>query len=183
MNRLDRALQQLRADRAMPWIPPNAHVLDIGCADGPLFRRARHSIASGVGIDLDTPTDWPEGPFEFRLGRVSNVVRQGELFDAIVMLAVAEHLPDPELRALRNLLPSLLPPGGRVIITVPSPLVDHILHVATSLHLLDGMGVEEHHGFRPTELPGLLATDTLVLRHHSRFEMALNHLFVFEKAR
>jgi 2-polyprenyl-3-methyl-5-hydroxy-6-metoxy-1,4-benzoquinol methylase len=176
---LDRLLQAARARQALRWIPPFAHVLDVGCADGALFRLA--SAASGVGVDLIKPDTWPAGPYEFRLGTFPDVVN-GEEFDVVTMLAVVEHVPEGELRRWAASVPEVLRGGGRLVITTPSPCVDRMLDVGIRLHVLDGMEAEQHHGFRPETVPSVFASHRLRLLHQSRFELGLNRLFVFERA-
>jgi SAM-dependent methyltransferase len=68
-------------------------------------------------------------------------------FDAITLLAVLEHFAADDYDGLRSGCARFLKPGGYLIITVPSPKVDGILKVLLAIGLIDGMSLEEHHGF------------------------------------
>jgi SAM-dependent methyltransferase len=100
-------------------------------------------------------------------------------FDTVIMLATFEHIRDRE--PLCRECCRLLRPGGRVIVTVPSPWVDAILAMLCCLRLADGMSLEEHHGFDPQTTPELFLRAGFVLEHRHRFQLGLNHLFVFRK--
>ena len=102
-------------------------------------------------------------------------------WDAVTMLAVLEHVPTKEQPALAAACYKLLKPGGRVIITVPSMAVDHILTVLRGIRLIDGMSLEEHYGFEPTDTERIFAAPEFRTLHRSRFQGGLNHLFVFER--
>ena len=156
-------------------------MLDIGCADGALFRQADSLIKSGVGLDPDEPTDWPSGPYEFKRGTFPDVLAGSSGFDAITMLAVVEHVPSELREKWFDTVTALLKPGGRLIITVPAPMVDRILDLGIRLHVLHGMDAESHHGFDPRVIPGELSEREMRLVEASRFEMGLNHLYVFER--
>ena len=180
MNTLDRYIQRRRVDAALPWIPAGAHVLDVGCADGALFRLGASRIGSGVGVDSrDDGEEWVDGPYERRTGRFPDVIRADERFDTIVMLAVVEHVHDAELKEWAAAVERLLVPNGRLVVTTPSPVVDHLLAIGIRLRLLDGMEAHEHHGFDPREVPTIFSSDRLRLERWRRFELGLNHLFVF----
>jgi 2-polyprenyl-3-methyl-5-hydroxy-6-metoxy-1,4-benzoquinol methylase len=176
---LDRHLQKRRIRAALPWIPPHAHVLDVGCADGALFRLGQPQIASGVGIDIRPNETWAGNGYERRVGTFPEAVRADERFDAVVMLAVVEHVPDEELARWAAALPGMLRTNGRVVITTPSPMVDHILDVGMRLRVIDGMEADEHHGFDPAQVPSIFSVPGLHLERRDRFELGLNHLFVF----
>jgi 2-polyprenyl-3-methyl-5-hydroxy-6-metoxy-1,4-benzoquinol methylase len=179
MRATDRVLQQWRIRRALPWVRPGGHVLDVGCSDGELFRLAGDRIASGVGVDLLPASQWRGGAHvQRRTGAFPAAVRDGETFDAIVMLAVVEHVDEPELKTWAAECARLLRPGGRLVITVPSPAVDHILHVGMALRLLDGMETHQHHGFDPRRVPEIFATAGFGVETARRFQLGLNNLFV-----
>lgn len=179
MKALDRELQRQRIRKALPFIPPGASVLDVGCHEGAFFEAARSRVASGIGIDTRRPERWVGDPFEFRVGRLPDLVDDGGTFDAIVALAVVEHVPPNELEAWGAAVPDLLKPGGRLIITTPSPKVDRLLDMLITLRLLDGMDAEAHHGFDPGDVPRTFEAGPMVLEVRSRFQLGLNHLFVF----
>jgi SAM-dependent methyltransferase len=100
-------------------------------------------------------------------------------FDAIVILATMEHILDPDSIAME--CARILRPAGRAIITVPSPLVDQIIDILVRIRILDGMSMEEHHGFQPSHLPHIFHKASLSLLTWRRFQLGLNNLFVFEK--
>ena len=179
MKRLDRHLQKRRIDAALPWIPPGAHVLDVGCADGALFRHGQSQIPSGLGIDTRENESWVGDGYERRVGRFPEDLGAEDRFDAVVMLAVVEHVPADELTRWAAAVPKILRPKGRLVITTPSPMVDHILDAGIKLRVMDGMEAEEHHGFDPEEVPAIFSVAGMRLEHRSRFELGLNHLFVF----
>jgi SAM-dependent methyltransferase len=182
MKALDRFLQRRRIAMALRWIPPGSRVLDIGCSEGALFRAGAGRIVGGLGLDPDPVTTWPGEPFAFRRGRFPDAIHPDDgPFDAITMLAVFEHVPADVHRAWVDRCRALLRPGGRAIITVPSAAVDPILDGLRAVRLIDGMALEEHHGFTASETPGIFAAGGLPLVRHRRFQLGLNNLYVVER--
>jgi SAM-dependent methyltransferase len=100
-------------------------------------------------------------------------------FDTIVLLATLEHIRDKD--PLGRECYRLLRPGGRLIITVPSPLVDEVVRLLSRLRLADGMSLEEHHGFDPRTTPEVFERHGFLLEHRRHFQLGLNHLFVLRK--
>jgi SAM-dependent methyltransferase len=179
MRFFDRFLQAWRARRAMPWVFKSARVLDVGCHQGEFLRRLGDRIGPSVGLD---PLAKPESNARFRL--LAEPLPEPSCFDTgsfdvVVMLATLEHIQDKE--PLARECRRLLRPGGRVIVTVPAPLVDSIVDLLRRLRLADGMSLEEHHGFDPVTTPAVFARHGFDLEHRSRFQVGLNYLFVFRK--
>jgi 2-polyprenyl-3-methyl-5-hydroxy-6-metoxy-1,4-benzoquinol methylase len=175
MTPLDRLIQRLRIRKALPHIPSGGRLLDIGCADGTLIRAAAGRVRDAVGIDPDAPTGSGliRGSFPQDLHDVGP-------YDVIALLAVFEHVHDEERPAFVAACRALLRPGGRVVLTVPAPLVDRIVDTLRRLRLLHGMDIEAHHGYQPEQTPGYFAAAGMRLVTHETFELGLNHLFVFE---
>ena len=179
MTWLDRFIQNWRIRVAKPFISKNARVLDIGSADGALFRELRH-LQNGVGID-------PESA----VGNISNAklirgVFPADLsdpgpFDAITILAVLEHIPPEAQPDLARNCFNYLRTGGRVIITVPSPQTDYVLHVLRFLRLIHGMSLEQHYGYDVTRTVSLFSSVGFQKLCARPFQLGLNNLFVFEK--
>lgn len=181
MTALDRLLQRWRFAKARPYIDAGDRVLDIGCLQGDLFRHFETTIAEGVGIDplLPEPAEGPK--WKLIPGWFPDDLPDADPFDAIVMLALLEHIPPAEQPRLVRDCAQRLKPGGHLVITVPSPLVDRILAVLVRLRLIDGMSLEQHYGFRPAQTPSLLSGTELELVKAQRFQLGLNNLFVFHK--
>ena len=181
MKPLDRLLQRWRIAVARPWIEPGSRVLDVGCADGALFRQLGDRIGSGVGVDPDLEERASDGRIEWIPGRFPEGLDGVEPFDVITMLAVLEHVPRERQSLVAEGCAVNLVPGGRLVITTPAPIVDRILDALAFLRLIDGMSLEEHYGFEPRETYGIFSGAALELERSRRFQLGLNHLFVFRR--
>ena len=165
---------------AARWIPRGSRVLDIGCHQGEFLFWLGEEIAPSIGFDPLYREDSNQKKHRFFAQNFQEgLPLEPNSFDAITLLATLEHIHDKAGIASESA--RLLRPGGRVIITVPSPLVDRILGFLILLHLVDGMSLEEHHGFMPDELPGIFLPAGFRLRHKRKFQLGLNNLFVFER--
>jgi len=176
---LDQLIARQRFRAAFPHIRKGARVCDLGCGlDAAFLDFAGERIARGVGVD-DQVRDGAGGRWQ----RVRADIRaalplESGQFDNVVMLAVLEHLAEPE-PVLREAY-RILAPGGSLILTWPSAMVDPILKVLRGLRLVsDEMESGEHQKRIP---PGTLQqmlhrigfTDFL----HYTFELGLNNLLV-----
>jgi 2-polyprenyl-3-methyl-5-hydroxy-6-metoxy-1,4-benzoquinol methylase len=180
MTRLDHYLANVRSARALAQIPFGHRVLDIGCHDGRLFALGAARQISGVGLDPELPSD-RELANAMLYRDMFPSTRVQEKFDSITALAVLEHIPPHGLEAFVQACVDALKPGGTVILTVPSPIVDRILAVLVFLRLVDGMSLEQHHGFDASSTPGLFERQGMTLVRHDRFQLGVNNLFVFRK--
>lgn len=182
---LTRRVQAARLAAALPHVPPGARLLDLGCgltdlpARFPTYTgcdrnpvvlaemRRRHPTALFASWDVDADGPPPE-------------VAARAPFDAVLMLAILEHVPSPA-RALARAA-ALLAPGGRVVATTPHPLGRAALEAGARLGLLSRHADEEHEALLGrAALERAAAGAGLALARYSRFLAGLNQLAVLTR--
>lgn len=176
---LDRFLQRYRFRVARAELDGKPRLLDIGTSNGELFDYLGDRIRPSVGIEPDLDVDVSMGDHMLLAGMFPSRQPTGA-FDAATLLAVVEHMDADGLSAAADALSTLVRPGGKVVITMPSPAVDTILDVLISLHLLDGMDTDSHHGLRVDAVPESWSRHGLKLVKRKKFQLGLNNLLVFE---
>lgn len=182
MKQLDLVLQHWRIRTVLPYLKRGAKVLDIGSADGTLFQCVPQLSAGSFGIDPVLPRNLAYDRFALIRGFFpKDMPPNAGPFDAITMLAVLEHFPEQELAALADGCVKYLVPGGLLLITVPSPSVDAILVWLLRFRLIDGMSLEEHHGYKVEQTPLIFSEPAFTLVRHQTFQCGLNNLFVFRR--
>lgn len=181
MRTIDRILQRWRIAKTRPYVASGARVLDIGCADGALFRQLKSRIGEGVGIDpyLDRSVDMDH--CRLIAGWFPKDLPDPRQFDVITMLAILEHIPAKDHPQLAADCARFLKPGGYLVITVPSPIVDRLLSLLNFMRLIDGMSLEEHYGFDASKTPSIFSVGGLMLVKAEKFQLGLNNLFVFTR--
>lgn len=182
MKYLDCLLQRWRIRMAAPYIPRGASVLDIGSADGALFREIP-GLKDSVGIDpdLDHGSLFNALGVSFYRGLFPDALPAPRTFDVITMLATLEHIPENGLDPLARACAAHSRAGGLLIISVPSPHVDHVLTVLRALKMIHGMALEQHHGFDVRQTPGIFEPNFSLVAHR-KFQLGMNNLFVFRRA-
>jgi len=178
---LDRIIQYLRINKTRPYIARGSRVLDIGCADGAMFRQLQSRIQEGVGIDPDLEQSVDQDNFRLIAGQFPEALPDTRPFDVITILAVLEHIPPEHQPQLAENCARYLKPGGYLVITVPSPQTDRILSLLQFIRIIDGMSLEEHYGFDVSKTPSIFSVDGLRLVKAKKFQFGLNNLFVFKK--
>lgn len=181
MRAIDRFLQRWRIREAIPYVHAGDRLLDIGCFDGALIDRVLSRISSAVGVDpLATPRQ--NGKVTILRGTVpGDAPLEPESFDCIIMLATLEHVDDPI--ALGRACKNLLKPGGRLVLTVPHPFVDYIVHALVWVGASDPADLEGHHGFDVNQTERMFVDTGFRSVAQRSFELGLNRLYVFEKPR
>jgi len=177
---LDRLLQRWRIRKVLPYLSGKCRLLDVGCAGGPILCAAP-GVSEYVGIDPGVEEPAQTGNALFFRGWFPHDLPELPPFDVITMLAVLEHIPETQQADVAEACSRLLKPGGHLLITTPSPVVDDILAVLKFLRLVDGIAIEQHYGFKPSRTPGVFSAAGLTLVEWSRFQLGVNNLFVFRK--
>jgi SAM-dependent methyltransferase len=181
MKLLDRYLRDVRIRKAERFVEKGDVVVDVGCADGAMFERWSDTIEYGYGVDPTLGEKRETAGYVLYPGVFPDALPEVRC-DLITMLAVLEHLPEGRQQQVASACHRLLNPGGRVVITVPSPRVDDILGVLGRLRVIDGMSVEEHYGFDPAQTERIFAAPDFHLVERRRFQLGLNNLYVFERS-
>ncbi|WP_162789221.1 MULTISPECIES: class I SAM-dependent methyltransferase [Sphingomonas] len=106
--------------RYLPRPGPKARLLDVGCGNGQWLEQARSSgwHVSGVDFDQFAVVRARAAGLDVRLGSIEAWADADEVFDAVTMSHVIEHVPDPGqlVRAAFD----LLQPGGTLYIDTPN---------------------------------------------------------------
>jgi len=179
----DRFVARMRFRAAYPHIRQGSRVCDLGCGlDAAFLEYASDKIAEGVGVD-DQVNVAQQGRWRrIRADLYSPLPLPDGQFEHVVMLAVLEHLRDlpPVFREAHR----LLAPGGSLILTWPSALVDPILAVLHGIGLVsDEMESDEHQKRIPVaRLQEILREAGFQEFFHRRFEFGLNNLMVATRA-
>jgi ubiquinone/menaquinone biosynthesis C-methylase UbiE len=176
---IDHFIARMRFRAAYPYIRQGSRVCDLGCGlEAAFLDYASDRIAMGVGVD-----DQVEEGVRGRWQRVRADLRAPLpfpdcQFDHVVMLAVLEHLTEPE-KVLREAY-RILASEGSLILTWPSSMVDPILRVLHALHLVsDEMESDEHQKRIPVEaLQQMLHRIGFQKFIHRQFEFGINNLMV-----
>lgn len=176
----DRWVAQLRIQVALDHVDSRGRVCDLGCGvDSLLFE---HLPAGGVraGVDYQKPRPRPEVHL-IQADLQGGVPLRSGSFDVVTMLAVIEHLTEPEKTLAEA--HRLLAPGGLIVLTWPSGSVDLILAVVSRIGLVSReMECGHHQPRRPVdEWAAILERLGFRDVHHRTFELGLNHLMVATK--
>ncbi|MFA5792105.1 MAG: class I SAM-dependent methyltransferase [Candidatus Paceibacterota bacterium] len=181
MTLIDRSLQNIRFSKVKKFVGPGSKILDVGCENGELYQYLGKNLKKYVGIDVQAVRR-EVNDFNFINGSFPEDLPIGNKeFDAVVMLAVVEHLDEKSLAKLNQTCHDILKQHGLLIMTIPSPVVDKILLMLRALKIVHAETLHEHHGFLPDNINNYILENDFDLICHEKFELGLNNLFVFQK--
>ena len=152
--------KHLRAINAEKYMKPAERHLDIGCGDGYFLRRSeceeRYGLDRLLGDEVRDKLDFSDS-----------------YFDYVTMLAVIEHLPQPE--NIFKEVSRVLKPGGHFIITTPRKSAELLIRIYVK-------NIDEEHEsyFDYDRIKKLVGTMFDIVGYH-KFIFGLNQTFCLEK--
>lgn len=175
MQVYDLIAKQVAAKRrhiAIPYLYGN--VLDIGCGKGLLYHDLRCHCNSYCGIDINLNGNTG---YEFLQIDIENKTQRNKLdsqtFDCIVMLAVIEHLNNPQ--EVLHWCYNKIEKGGRIVLTTPTAwgntLLDKLFKKYTG----------HTHIFERFNLEPILNKAGFEITKYKIFELGANQLIVGER--
>jgi ubiquinone/menaquinone biosynthesis C-methylase UbiE len=180
---LEPLLRKMRIRRVLPYIRayPNCRLLDIGCGwEARFLRQVEPYIAVGVGLDFKAP-EMVEGEIRTeRLTLTDRLPYADASFDLVTMLAVLEHLDQPE--AILREIHRVLVPGGQLVLTVPSKAARPVLEfLAFRLGVVSRAEIADHKAYYDHQtLLTLLAGSGFNIVIHRYFQVGMNNFCVAE---
>jgi 2-polyprenyl-6-hydroxyphenyl methylase/3-demethylubiquinone-9 3-methyltransferase len=179
---LSQTIRLIRYKIAAPYVGRN--VLDVGCGSAYLIDFVP-AVDTYVGLDMDMrflhmaqrffpqhqfyQSDLEHGPLPPEIGT--------QRFDTVTLMAVLEHLANPQ-RVVQQLA-SLLLPGGRIVITTPTPLGHRVHRLGSYIGLFNYEAVEDHKSILgERELTAMLQGARLQVESYRQFELGCNQLIV-----
>lgn len=140
-------------------------ICDIGCGKNMAFLSGIRAEEK-IGIDKnggDIVQDLDANP---KLGFKNK-------FDFVIMMAVIEHLEYP-IRVLDELY-GALKPGGKIIITTPTPNAKYTLDLLAWLHIINSVKDHKHY-FSAEELKRILSDAGFKDIRHNYFSLRFNQI-------
>lgn len=159
-------------------------ILDLGCGSTPYFLSTTN-FAGKYGLDpFATPLENSDINLTQAAFKGGSLPYADSTFSVVTMLAVVEHIELADLKLILKEAYRVLAPGGRLIMTTPSPWTDGLLKLLAKLHFLSHEEIEEHKDLlslvdlKSLSLEAGFSADQLCSGY---FECGLNQYFYADK--
>ena len=151
-------------------------ILDYGCGVGKLASFCKNSNYWGIDRDQESikiaQKEYPEFNFMLR-------VPDDKTFDAIILLAVIEHISNPIELLIE--LGKKLNTNGSLILTTPHPSFEWIHSLGAKIGLFSPEAEDEHEIlFDKNSLGKKLENTSLQIQKYQRFLFGANQLFILK---
>ncbi len=178
MKLVDDLIAYLRYREVVPFLQPwPRSLLDLGCNRGDLARELRRRGWRGEYVGVDVSQDSAADVIH----DLEQPLDLGRTFDAVVSLAVVEHLHDG--RPLFVSAANHLTDQGRFLLTTPTPASKPVLETLAFLRIVNRDHIRDHkHYWTRAELEAAGRAAGLQLEHWHSFELGMNQLALFRRA-
>ncbi len=184
-NALDMFICRWRSGIVRRNIRPGATVMDFGCGHQAMILRAiQADIKSGIGLDYDATPGHLAPNLEIRQFKFKDRFEFADgSFDHVTILAVLEHIAVDEVDILFREFTRILQPGGRVLITTPTPAAKPVLEfLAFKLHVISEPEIADHrHYYNRPDLQALADRHGLEFTAYQKFLFGFNCFAAFTK--
>ena len=170
--------------RAMTYLPKGRLTLiDIGCGpEAVLGRKIGRRLARYVGIDPLIKIGKHPGHWRFIKQSIDKKIDLATgMADVVISLASVEHVDHPR-EVIKEAI-RILKPGGKLILTTPSPRAKKLLEfLSFRMGLISAREIREHKNyFDRLSLKKMLVSLKVSKIEHHYFELGLNNLLVVTK--
>ncbi|NPV70665.1 MAG: class I SAM-dependent methyltransferase [Firmicutes bacterium] len=178
-------IANMRYAKVRRLVPAGSVLCDLGCGPDGRFLQAlldSGTISKGYGFDRNVDRVRERGEMVLSpLDLNSGIPLQGASIDCVTMLALLEHLSKPA--AVIEDVFRVLKPGGRIILTTPSPCSKALLEfLAFRLQLISAEEIRDHKRYySETDLRALLGDKSFTGVVYKRFQFGLNQLVAASK--
>lgn len=177
-NALDMFICRWRSRTVRAHVRPGDTMLDFGCGHQAMILRAvQMDLKLGIGLDYDATPGRLAPNLEIRQFHFKDRFEFPDgSFDVVSILAVLEHIPLGQVDRLIAEFHRILKPGGRVLITTPTPAAKPVLDfLAFKLHLISEPEIADHqHYYSQADLQALAARHGLQFSAYHRFLFGFN---------
>jgi SAM-dependent methyltransferase len=184
-NALDIFICRWRSRVAREQVRAGDTVLDFGCGHQAMFLRSVQPwIKQGVGLDYDADAGQPAPNLELqRFHFTGHFDLPDASFSVVSILAVLEHIPVGQVDALFREFARVLAPGGRILITTPTPAAKPVLDfLAFKMHVISEPEIADHqHYYSEPDLQALAERHGLKVSTYRRFLLGFNCFAAFTK--
>ena len=183
-NVIDKLISRMRLGKVLPYIRKHDAVLDFGCGhQAYLLNHLSTLVSEAIGIDYDVVEKSIAPHIETRKFKfTTRLPFTDKKFHDICMLAVLEHIEPAYTGKLFREFHRVLKPGGRIILTTPTPKSKVLLEYTAKLHFISKDEVEDHKKYYDRgDINTLCKNYDLKLIRYETFWFGMNSFAVIEK--
>ena len=146
MQGFEPLFQELRLWKITPHLKSGGVLVDLGCDEEmTLLKRHQSTMKKVIGVDVVVKSQ-KQGNFEtIHADLTKRLPLKTNSADVVTMLAVLEHLPNPE-QVVKEAY-RILKPGGVFLVTVPSANSRPILELLAKVHIVRQEMVDQHYNY------------------------------------